>query len=152
VVWLAASVRVVSEHQRIVVFRLGRFVGVYGPGLSLLIPLLDRAVPVDLREQVRKVEGEEVLTRDNSRVNVDLVWAYQVTDPAKAVLEVADLEAASQEMATTVLRSVIGDMARSDVLREREQVRSRIDARLREIVEPWGVELTTVEVREIRRY
>jgi regulator of protease activity HflC (stomatin/prohibitin superfamily) len=135
---LASALRVVPEYERAVVFRLGRMLGVVGPGLIFIIPFLDQVVRVDLREQVRRIEGETATTQDDSRVTVDAVWGCRVVDPAKAVLEVADSETACQEMSTAVLRSVIAGMPRSAVMREREQVRIQMHARLREILEPWG--------------
>jgi len=150
ILMLSAALRIAPEHQRLVVFRLGRFLGVYGPGLSFLIPFLDRAVAVDLRERVRRIEGEVMLTQDRKRITADLVWSYQIVDPARSVLEVEDLEAAAQEMAIVTLRSVIGSMERYDLFENREQASARLQDRLGQIVEPWGAEVRHVEVREIK--
>ena len=148
-VW--AALRTVPEHERLVVFRFGRFAGVHGPGLVLIIPFLDQAVPVDLREQVRVLEGQTATTRDNKRVVLDVVWSYQIVDPAKSVLEVYDLETAAQDMAATALRTVAGRFERYDLLHDRDLARAELHSRLVSIVEPWGVEVRDVEIREVRR-
>jgi regulator of protease activity HflC (stomatin/prohibitin superfamily) len=144
---LAAALRIVPEHQRMVVFRLGRYVGVYGPGLLFLLPVVDRAVPVDLRERVRRIEGETLLTQDRKRVTVDLVWSYQIVDPAKSILEVADLEAAIQVMTGTLLKSVVGNTSSQDLLTNRDLVSAELLILLSQSVEPWGAEIRNVEVR-----
>jgi len=148
---LAAALRIVPEHQRLVVFRLGRFAGVHGPGLFFLFPFVDRAVAVDLRERARRVEGEQILTQDRKQVTVDLLWSYQVVDPARSILEVEDLEATAQEMITMTLRSVVGSMDRYDLFENREPVSAQLFDRLSQIVEPWGAEVRSVEIRDIRR-
>jgi regulator of protease activity HflC (stomatin/prohibitin superfamily) len=148
-VW--AALRTVPEHKRLVVFRFGRFAGVHGPGLVLIIPFLDQAVPVDLREQVRALEGQTATTRDNERVVLDVVWSYQIVDPARSVLEVQDLEVSSQDMAAAALRTVAGHFERYDLLHDRGLARAKLHSRLVEIVEPWGVEVRDVEIREVRR-
>jgi regulator of protease activity HflC (stomatin/prohibitin superfamily) len=152
ILFLTMALRIVPEHQRCVIFRLGRFMGVYGPGLFFLIPMLDQIVVMDLREQVQKIEGEIITTQDRGRVLIGLLWGYKVIDPAKAVLEVKNLEVASQEMATAVLRSAIGSMTLDDVLAGREQIRTQLHTRLSEITAPWGVEVTNVEIRDLRKY
>lgn len=147
----AAALRVVPEHQRLVVFRLGRFMGVNGPGLLFLMPFVDRAVVVDLRERVKKIEGETLTTRDEKRVVVDVVWSYKVVDAAHSVLEVENLESAMREMVVTELRAVVGGLARGEVMTAREQARDEMHRRLGEIVEAWGVEMGQVEIGEVRR-
>jgi regulator of protease activity HflC (stomatin/prohibitin superfamily) len=146
---LASALRISPEYQRLVVFRLGRFLGVQGPGISLLIPLVDRAVAVDLRERVQRVEGETILTQDRKRVAIDLVWSYQVVDPARSVLEVEDLESAAHEILAVTLRSVAGSMERHDLFANREQVGRRLRDELGQTVRPWGVEVRSLEIRDI---
>lgn len=147
VVGLAAALRIVPEQQRLVVFRLGRFAGVVGPGLVFLLPFLDRGVAVDLRERVRRIEGETMLTQDGKRVAVTLVWSYQVVDPARSLLEVEDLEAAIQEMTATALRSEVGSQDRYDLLNNQEQVGAQLLDWLGQLVTPWGVEVRNVDIR-----
>ena len=147
--FLAAAIRVVPEYQRLVVFRLGRCVGAKGPGIVLLIPVIDRAVKVDLREQVREIPHQTSITKDNAPISIDFLWYYKVLDPAESVLQVGNFEAAAQGMATTTLRAVIGGIPLDDVLSEREHINTMLRTRLDEVTERWGVKVTNVEIREI---
>ena len=147
--FLASAVRVVPEYQRLVVFRLGRCIGDKGPGIVLLIPVVDRAVKADLREQVREIPHQTSITKDNAPISIDFLWYYKVLDPTESVLQVGNFEAAAQGMATTTLRSVIGGMMLDDVLSEREHINNLLRTRLDEVTERWGVKVTNVEVREI---
>src|SRR4030042_2205542 len=115
-VFLANAIRIVPEYQRLVVFRLGGGVGTKGPGSVLLIPVIDRAVRVDLREQVREIPHQTSITKDNAPIAIDFVWYYKVVDSANTVLQVGSFEAAAMYMATTTLRSVIGGIPLDDVL------------------------------------
>ena len=110
-IFLANAIRIVPEYQRLVVFRLGRSVGAKGPGIVLLIPVIDRAVKVDLREQVREIPHQTAITKDNASISVDFIWYYKVLDPTESVLQVGNFEVAAQGMATTTLRAVIGPLA-----------------------------------------
>ena len=148
-VFLANAIRVVPEYQRLVVFRLGRCIGSKGPGIVLLIPVVDRAVRVDLREQVREIPHQTAITKDNAPIAIDFLWFYKVLDPTESVLQVGNFEAAAQGMATTTLRSVIGGIPLDDVLSEREQINNLLRTRLDEVTERWGVKVTNVEIREI---
>lgn len=143
------AVRVVPEYQRLVVFRLGRCVGDKGPGLVLLIPIIDRAVRVDLREQVREIPHQTSITKDNAPISIDFLWYYKVLNPTESVLQVGNFEAAAQGMATTTLRSVIGGILLDGVLSEREHINNLLRTRLDEVTERWGVKVTNVEIREI---
>jgi regulator of protease activity HflC (stomatin/prohibitin superfamily) len=147
--FLASAIRVVPEYQRLVVFRLGRCVGTRGPGIVLLIPVIDRAVKVDLREQVREIPHQTSITKDNAPISIDFLWYYKVLDPAESVLQVGNFEAAAQGMATTTLRAVIGGIPLDDVLSEREHINTMLRTRLDEVTERWGVKVTNVEIREI---
>src|SRR5512139_2964263 len=147
--FLASAIRVVPEYQRLVVFRLGRCVGARGPGLVILIPFIDRAVKVDLREQVREVPHQTSITKDNASISVDFLWYYKILDPAESVLQVGNFEAAAAGMATTTLRAVIGGIPLDDVLSEREHINNMLRTRLDEVTERWGVKVTNVEIREI---
>src|SRR5512136_2667299 len=147
--FLASAIRVVPEYQRLVVFRLGRCIGARGPGIVLLIPVVDRAVRVDLREQVREIPHQTSITKDNAPISIDFLWYYKILDPTESVLAVGNFEAAAQGMATTTLRAVIGGMMLDDVLSEREHINNMLRTRLDEVTERWGVKVTNVEIREI---
>jgi len=146
---LASAIRVVPEYQRLVVFRLGRCVGSRGPGIVLLVPIVDRGVLADLREQVREIPHQTSITKDNAAISVDFIWYYKVLDPTQSVLQVGNFEAAAQGMATTTLRAVIGGIPLDDVLSERERINNLLRTRLDEVTERWGVKVTNVEIREI---
>ena len=143
------SIKIVPEYQRLVVFRLGRCVGDRGPGLILLVPVVDRAVRVDLREQVREIPQQTSITKDNAPIAIDFLWYYKVLDPTDSVLQVGNFELAAQGMATTTLRSVIGGILLDDVLSERETINNILRTRLDEVTGRWGVKVTNVEIREI---
>ncbi len=149
VVLLATAIRIVPEYQRLVVFRLGRCVGSKGPGLVFLVPIIDRGVTTDLREQVREIPHQTSITKDNAAISVDFIWYYKVLDPTESVLQVGNFEAAAQGMATTTLRAVIGGIPLDDVLSERETINNLLRTRLDEVTERWGVKVTNVEIREI---
>lgn len=149
VIFLAAAIKIVPEYKRLVVFRLGRCIGAKGPGLVLLIPFIDRPVSVDLREQVREIPTQASITQDNAPVSIDFLWYYKVFDPVESVLQVQNFELASQGIATTTLRSVVGGILLDGVLSEREKINTALRARLDEVTERWGVKVTNVEIREI---
>ena len=146
---LANSIRIVPEYQRLVVFRLGRSIGPKGPGIVLLIPVIDRSVKVDLREQVREVPHQTSITKDNAPISIDFLWYYKVLDPAESVLQVGNFESAAAGIAATTLRAVIGGIPLDDVLSEREHINNMLRTRLDEVTERWGVKVTNVEIREI---
>jgi regulator of protease activity HflC (stomatin/prohibitin superfamily) len=148
-VLIANAIRIVPEYQRLVVFRLGRCVGSRGPGIVLLIPIIDKAVKVDLREQVREIPHQTSITKDNAPISVDFLWYYKVLDPTESILQVGNFETAAQGMATTTLRAVIGGIPLDDVLSEREHINNMLRTRLDEVTERWGVKVTNVEIREI---
>jgi len=149
VIFIASAVRIVPEYQRLVVFRLGRSIGIKGPGLILLLPGIDRMVRVDLREQVREVPHQTAITKDNAGIAVDFLWYYKVLDPTASILQVGNFERAAEGMATTTLRAVIGGISLDDVLSEREHINTMLRTRLDEVTERWGVKVTNVEIREI---
>src|SRR5512136_70538 len=148
-IFIANAIRIVPEYQRLVVFRLGRCIGAKGPGIVLLIPIVDRAVKTDLREQVREIPHQTSITKDNAPISIDFLWYYKVLDPTESVLQVGNFESAAQGMATTTLRAVIGGIALDDVLSEREHINNMLRTRLDEVTERWGVKVTNVEIREI---
>jgi regulator of protease activity HflC (stomatin/prohibitin superfamily) len=149
VIIIAGAIRIVNEYQRLVVFRLGRCIGTKGPGLIILIPVLDRAVRVDLREQVREVPHQVSITKDNAPISIDFLWYFKVIDPTLSVVGVGNFELSAAGMATTTLRAVIGGIPLDEVLSQRENINQTLRAKLDEVTERWGVKVTNVEIREI---
>ncbi|PKO14165.1 MAG: hypothetical protein CVU39_15340 [Chloroflexi bacterium HGW-Chloroflexi-10] len=148
-IFLWSAIKIVPEYQRLVVFRLGRCIGEKGPGIIILIPFVDRATRVDLREQVREIPAQTSITSDNAPISIDFLWYYKVVEPITSVLQVGNFELAAQGIATTTLRSVIGGIMLDGVLSEREQINNALRKRLDEVTERWGVKVTNVEIREI---
>ncbi|NPA06519.1 MAG: SPFH/Band 7/PHB domain protein [Chloroflexi bacterium] len=146
---LAQAIRIVPEYQRLVVMRFGRVIGERGPGLVFLIPFIDKAITVDLRERVREVPHQTCITKDNAAIAVDFVWYYKVVDPVMSVVQVENFEESAGNMATTTLRAVIGGILLDDVLSQREYINNMLRTRLDEVTERWGVKVTNVEIREI---
>jgi regulator of protease activity HflC (stomatin/prohibitin superfamily) len=145
------SVRVVQQYEKMVVFRLGRTNEsmVRDPGLRFLIPIIDRPVKVDVREQFIEVPSQTTITRDNAPINVDFLIYWRIADPLKSVVNVAYFAGALQGVATTTLRAVIGDILLDEVLSKREQINEVLRVKLDEVTERWGGKVTTVEIREI---
>ena len=146
---LVSAIRIIPEYQRLVVFRLGRCVGAKGPGVIFLIPVVDRGVKVDLREQVRDIPHQTSITKDNASISVDFIWYYKVLNATESVLQVGDFEGAAEGMATTTLRAVLGGIMLDDALSEREHINNMLRSRLDDVTERWGVKVTNVEIREI---
>ncbi len=149
IVIITSAIKIVPEFQRLVVFRLGRCIGDRGPGLVFIIPFVDRALRVDLREQVREIPHQTSITKDNAPISIDFLWYYKVINPTESILNVGNFEMAAQGMATTTLRSVIGGILLDGVLSEREHINTMLRTRLDEVTERWGVKVTNVEIREI---
>ncbi|MFN3285333.1 MAG: SPFH domain-containing protein [bacterium] len=148
--WLLYSaVKIVREYQRLVVFRFGRSVGQRGPGIVFLIPFVDRAVWLDLREAFLEIPSQTCITKDNAPINIDFLIYWKVVEPEASVNQVADFAGAARGIATTTLRAVIGDIVLDDVLARREQINHVLRAKLDEVTERWGVKVTAVEIREI---
>jgi regulator of protease activity HflC (stomatin/prohibitin superfamily) len=143
------AIKIVPEYQRLVLFRLGRAIGIRGPGLVLIIPIIDRVVRVDLRERYLEIPHQSAITEDNASISIDFIIFYKVVDAAMSVLQVQDFSGAAQNIAATTLRSVVGDMSLDDVLSKREEMNRLLQAKLDEVTERWGVKVTNVEVREI---
>jgi regulator of protease activity HflC (stomatin/prohibitin superfamily) len=143
------AIRIIPEYQRLVVFRLGRAIGTKGPGVVFLLPFIDSATKIDLREQVREVPHQTSITKDNAPISIDFLWYYKVFDPQQSVIQVGNFEVAAQGIATTTLRSVIGGIALDEVLSQREHINQTLRVKLDEITERWGVKVTNVEIREI---
>jgi regulator of protease activity HflC (stomatin/prohibitin superfamily) len=143
------AIKVVPEFDRLVVFRLGRCIGHKGPGLVWLWPILDRAVAVDLRERVLEVPHQTTITKDNAPISIDFLVYSRIVNPVESVVQVADFARASQGLATTTLRAVIGDIELDSVLSKREEINRLLQAKLDEVTARWGVKVTSVEIREI---
>jgi regulator of protease activity HflC (stomatin/prohibitin superfamily) len=144
-----ASVRVLREYERAVVFRLGRVMDQRGPGLILLIPAIDRMVRVGLRTVTLKIPAQEVITRDNVPVRVTAVTYFRVIDPTRAVVEIEDVLAATSQVAQTTLRSVLGKVELDTLLAERERLNESLQQIIDEQTEPWGVKVTIVEIKDV---
>lgn len=149
VVLIASAIRIVPEYQRLVVLRLGRLVGVRGPGLVLLIPVVDRGIRTDLRERVFDVTPQACITQDNATLSIDFLIYSKIVDPASSVINVQQYENASRGIAITTLRAVVGDMLLDAVLSRREDINSTLRGKLDEVTERWGIKVTAVEIREI---
>ena len=151
VVFLYLSIRVVRQYERMVIFRLGRTDPslVREPGLRFLIPIVDRPVKVDIREDFIEVPSQTVITRDNAPVDIDFLIYWRIVDPLSSLINIADFRGALQGIATTTLRAVAGDMLLDDVLSKRDQVNDVLRVKLGEQTERWGGKVTTVEIREL---
>jgi regulator of protease activity HflC (stomatin/prohibitin superfamily) len=145
----AASVRVLREYERGVVFRLGRLVDQRGPGLIYLIPFLDRMVRVSLRTVTLSIPPQEVITRDNVPARVNAVSYFRVIDPNKSVVEVEDVLLATSQIAQTTLRSVLGKAELDTLLSEREHLNEDLQQIIDSQTEPWGIKVTTVEIKDV---
>jgi regulator of protease activity HflC (stomatin/prohibitin superfamily) len=145
------SIRVVQQYEKMVVFRLGRTneLMVRDPGLRFLVPIIDRPVKVDVREQFIEVPSQTTITKDNAPINVDFLIYWRISDPLKSVVNVVNFPGALQGVATTTLRAVIGDILLDEVLSKREQINEVLRVKLDEVTERWGGKVTTVEIREI---
>ena len=146
---IASAIRIAQEFERLVVFRLGRCVGERGPGLVFLIPFIERAIRVDLREQVREIPHQTSITKDNASIAVDFIWYYKVVDSMQSTIQVGNFEKAAEGMATTTLRSVIGSIMLDEILSNRDHINQVMRVKLDEVTERWGVKVTNVEIREI---
>ncbi len=146
---LPFAVKIVQEYERGVIFRLGRLVGAWGPGLFLIIPVMERMVVVDLRVVTMDVPRQDAITRDNVTVRVDAVVYFRVVDPEAAVTKVADYIRATSLIAQTSLRNVIGQSELDELLSRREEVNQRLQQIIDEATEPWGIKVTSTEVRDV---
>jgi regulator of protease activity HflC (stomatin/prohibitin superfamily) len=147
---LFRTFRIVPEYERLVILALGRYGGTRGPGITIVLPLIESAVRVDMRERFLDIPAQTAITQDNAPIDIDFLVYYRVTDPKKAVLDVSDVVSASLNMATTILRAVIGDIDLDSVLSQRERINNTLRAKLDEITERWGLKITNVEIREIK--
>ena len=144
------SIKVVSQYERGVHFRLGKVVGVKQPGLNFIVPLIDKLQKVDMRVITLVVEPQEVITKDNVTMKVDAVVYFQVVNPEYAKVKVLDYIAATSQIAQTPLRSVLGQSELDEILAHREQINQRLREIIDEVVEPWGVQVSLVEVKDVQ--
>lgn len=149
VIILASAIRVVREYERAVIFRLGRVIGVKGPGLIFLVPIIDQPRIIDLRILTFDVPRQRIVTRDNVTVEVDAVVYMRVEDSMAAVLRVRDYQIATSLLAQTTLRDVIGQVELDDLLARRDELNRKIQQILDEATEPWGIKVTNVSIRDV---
>ncbi len=146
---ISMSVRVVSEYERGVIFRLGRLIGAKGPGLFLIIPFIDRMVKVDLRVVTMDVPSQDVITKDNVTVRVNAVVYFRVVNPQDVVVKVLDHIKATSQISQTTLRNVLGQSELDELLSKREQLNQTIQEIIDEHTDPWGVKVSTVEIKDV---
>ena len=149
IIILAAAIRIVNEYERGVIFRLGRFVGVRGPGLILLIPFIERMVKIDLRVVTMDVPTQECITMDTVTVKVDAVVYFRVMKPEDAVLNVEQYIRATSLLSQTTLRNVVGQSELEDLLAHRDKINEKLQSLIDEGTEPWGIKVSMVEVRDV---
>jgi regulator of protease activity HflC (stomatin/prohibitin superfamily) len=147
---LTRLIRIIPETERLVVLSLGRYAGTRGPGIVLVIPFIEQARKVDIREKFFDIPSQTAITKDNAPIDIDFLVYYRVIDPKLSVLQVENVVSAAVNIATTTLRAVIGDISLDDVLAKREQINDTLRVKLDEITERWGMKVTTVEIREIK--
>jgi regulator of protease activity HflC (stomatin/prohibitin superfamily) len=146
---LANAIRVLKEYERGVIFRLGRVIGTKGPGLILLIPIVDKMVKVSLRTVTMDVPPQDVITKDNVTVKVNAVIYFAVLDANKAVINVEDFLYATSQIAQTTLRSVLGEVELDDLLSDRESINQKLQQIIDDQTEPWGIKVSVVEVKNV---
>lgn len=149
IMFLASAIRILNEYERGVIFRLGRLIGSKGPGLIILIPIVDKLQKISLRLITMDVPPQDVITRDNVSVKVNAVVYFRVMEPNKAVVEVENYLYATSQLAQTTLRSVCGQAELDELLAEREKINIRLQEILDKQTDPWGIKVTTVEVKHI---
>lgn len=150
IIFLASAIRIVREYERGVIFRLGRLIGAKGPGLFLLIPIVDKMVKVSLRVITFDIPPQEVVTRDNVTVQVNAVVFYRVMDPNAAIVEVEDFFQATNQISQTTLRSVLGQAELDELLAERDKLNRELQRIIDEHTDPWGIKVKSVEIKDVR--
>ncbi|MCY3779713.1 MAG: SPFH/Band 7/PHB domain protein [Chloroflexi bacterium] len=146
---LRTTIRAVKEYDRLVIFFIGRYRAVRGPGLTFVVPFVESAIKVDMREKIIDIPSQTAITKDNASIGIDFLVYYRITDPELSVTKVGDVVDATGKIATTTLRAVIGDIVLDDVLSRRDQINDVLRVKLDETTERWGMKITTVEIREI---
>ena len=150
VLFLMSAIKIVREYERGVIFRLGRLVGAKGPGLFLIIPIVDKMVKVSLRIVTLDVPPQEVITKDNVPVSVNAVVYFRVMDPSMAVCEVENYLVATSQISQTTLRSVLGQVELDELLAERERLNRTLQEIIDEQTDPWGIKVRTVEIKDVK--
>ncbi len=146
---VANSLRILREYERGVVFRLGRYVGIRGPGLIILVPFIEKMVKVSLRTVAMDVPPQDVITRDNVSVRVNAVLYFRVVEPEKAIIDVQEFLFATSQLAQTTLRSVVGQAELDELLAKRDKLNAQIQTILDEATDPWGIKVMTVEMKDV---
>ena len=146
---LASAIKIMAEYQRIVIFRLGRLLGIKGPGLVFIIPIIDRIIKLDLRTRVIDVPKQRVITEDNVTVDVDAVVYFRITDPQKAVVEVQRYDVATSLLAQTTLRDVLGQESLDHLLSKRDELNKSLQTLIDQGTDPWGIKVTAVTIRDV---
>jgi len=150
VLFLMNAIKIVREYERGVIFRLGRLVGAKGPGIFLIIPIVDKMVRISLRTIVLDVPPQEVITKDNVTTNVNAVLFFRVMDPNAAVVEVENYLEATRQIAMTTLRSILGGVELDQVLGERESINIQLQEIIDEQTDPWGIKVRSVEIKDVK--
>jgi len=146
---VSQAIKIVREYQRVVIFRLGRFSGIKGPGIFFIIPVVDRVMLLDLRVVTIDVAKQVVITRDNVTVDVDAVIYYRVVDPGRAIMQVENYKMATRLLAQTTLRDVLGQIDLDDLLSKREELNRKLQELLDQHTDPWGIKVTAVTLRDV---
>jgi len=146
---LMMAIKITREYERGVIFRLGRFVGIKGPGLFLIIPFIDKMIKLDLRIITLDVPAQEVITKDNIPITVDAVLYFKVADPQKATIEVENYMMATSQNSQTSLRGVVGASSLDELLTEREKINQKLHEIIDRATDPWGIKVTAVEVKHV---
>ena len=150
ILWVVrASVKIVPEYERGVIFRLGRVVGAKGPGLFLIVPIIDKMMKVDMRTVTLDIPTQETITRDNVTMKVNAVCYFRVMDPVAAVVNVSNYLVATQQIAQTTLRSVLGQSELDELLANRDQINQQLQQIIDEQTEPWGIKVSIVEIKDL---
>ena len=143
------AIRILPEYERGVIFRLGRMIGVKGPGIIILIPIIDRMTKVSLRTVVMDVSPQDIITRDNVSIKVNAVLYFRVVEPGKAIIEVENFLFATSQLSQTTLRSILGQSALDELLSERDKINADLQKIIDQHTEPWGIKVSNVEVKQI---
>jgi len=147
---LSMAVKITREYERGVIFRLGRFAGVKGPGLFLLVPFIDKMEKVELRTITMDIPEQDVITKDNVSVLVDAVLYFKIFDPEKAIIQIEDFVKATSQIAQTTIRSIVGKSTLDEILGERERINAALHKIIDEATNPWGVKVSIVEVKHVQ--
>jgi regulator of protease activity HflC (stomatin/prohibitin superfamily) len=146
---LSASIRIVNEYERGVIFRLGRVIGAKGPGLFFIIPIVDRMVRVSLRTVTMDIPPQDVITRDNVTIRVNAVTYFNVVDPVRSVIAIEDYRQGTSQIAQTTLRSILGQVDLDELLAKRDNINQQLQRIIDDLTNPWGVKVTLVEVKDV---